>query len=53
IITLLLALVIVCNYLDSLTTQLITIITAASIFIMALLGLTKARSTKLVMAGAT
>jgi hypothetical protein len=53
IVTLLLAPVIVCNHLDSLTTRLVTIVTAASIFIAVLSGSTKAKSTELVVAGAT
>jgi hypothetical protein len=53
IVTLLLAPVIVCNHLDSLTARLVTIVTAASIFIAVLSGSTKAKSTELVVAGAT
>ncbi|KAF2675630.1 hypothetical protein K458DRAFT_411097 [Lentithecium fluviatile CBS 122367] len=53
IVTLLLAPVIVCNHLDSLTARLVTIVAAASIFIAMLSGSTKAKSTELVVAGAT
>ncbi|KAF2647209.1 hypothetical protein K491DRAFT_614942, partial [Lophiostoma macrostomum CBS 122681] len=53
IVTLLLAPVIIYNYLDSLTTRLVTIVTATSIFITVLLGSTKAKSTELVVASTT
>ena len=53
IVTLLLAPVIVCNHLDNLTARLVAIIAAASIFIEVLSGSTRAKSTELVVAGAT
>lgn len=53
IVTLLLAPVIVCNYLDSLTARLVIIVTAASVFIAVLSGSTRAKTTELVVAGAT
>jgi hypothetical protein len=53
IVTLLLAPVIVCNHLNSLTARLVAIIAAASVFIAVLSGLTRAKSTELVVAGAT
>lgn len=53
IVTLLLAPVIVCNHLDNLTARLVAIIAAASIFIAVLSGSTRAKSTELVVAGAT
>ncbi|KAJ8112231.1 hypothetical protein OPT61_g5358 [Boeremia exigua] len=53
IVTLLLAPVIICNYLDSLTARLVVIVSAASIFIAVLSGSTRAKATELVVAGAT
>lgn len=53
IVTLLLAPVIVCNHLNSFTARLITIITSASVFIAVLSGSTKAKTTELIVAGAT
>ncbi|KAF2647057.1 hypothetical protein K491DRAFT_615234, partial [Lophiostoma macrostomum CBS 122681] len=53
IVILLLIPVIIYNYLDSLTTRLVIIVTAISIFITVLSGSTKAKSTKLVIASAT
>jgi hypothetical protein len=53
VVTLLLAPVIVCNHLDSLTARLVTIIVAAVIFIAVISGSTRAKTTELVVAGAT
>jgi hypothetical protein len=53
IVMLLLAPVILCNYLYSLTARLYTIVFAASFFIAVLSGSTRAKATELVIAGAT
>ena len=53
IVTLLLAPVIVRNYLASPTARLVMIVTAASVFIAVLSGSTWAKTTELVVAGAT
>ncbi|KAH6616259.1 hypothetical protein C7974DRAFT_41405 [Boeremia exigua] len=53
IVTLLLAPVIACNCLSSLSARLVIIVTAASIFIAVLSGSTRAKITELVVAGAT
>lgn len=53
IVTLLLAPVIVCNYLESLTARLVTIVAAASVFIAVMSSSTRAKATELVVAGAT
>ena len=51
--TLLLAPVVVCNCLDSLTARLLIIVIAATAFIAVLSGSTKARTVELIVAGAT
>jgi hypothetical protein len=53
IVTLLLAPVIVCDRIDSLTARLFTIVTAATAFIAVLSGSTRAKTVELVVAGAT
>ena len=53
IITLLLAPVIICNYLKGLTVRLLVIIAATSTFIVILSYLTKAKTIELVVAGST
>jgi hypothetical protein len=53
IVTLLLAPVVICNNLDSLTARLVTILAAASVFIAIVSGSTKAKAIELVVAGAT
>ncbi|KAF9737030.1 hypothetical protein PMIN04_002481 [Paraphaeosphaeria minitans] len=53
VVGLILAPVIVCNYLASLTARLITVVSAASLFIAVLSGSTKAKTIELVVAGAT
>lgn len=51
IVTLLLAPVIVCNRLNTITVRLIVVVTAASIFVAILLGSTNAKIMELVIAG--
>lgn len=53
IITLLLAPVIICNFVADLTARLFVIITATTIFVGILSGSTKAKTVELVVAGAT
>lgn len=53
IVTLILAPVIICNRVDSLTARFLTIVIAATVFVAVLSGSTKAKTVELVVAGAT
>ncbi|KAK4170902.1 hypothetical protein QBC36DRAFT_250540 [Triangularia setosa] len=53
VVVLLLAPVVICNLVDSLTARLVVIIAATTVFVAVLSGLTRARTAELVVAGAT